>query len=112
MPTTRYSDRPIDVADATLRHDFPEVHAMLFQNLTKTSGHEVIISVGVFLKRLDELEESGEPQALEALAVLAKRSLDAEQRRIAAELLEQAATVSPASPEPTTTTAREPMCFS
>ena len=66
----RWENRSFDIADATLRHFYPEVHERLFRNIAKTSGPEVIFTVGTFLRRLDELEAEGGRESTEALALL------------------------------------------
>ncbi|MFO0591551.1 MAG: hypothetical protein U0441_28655 [Polyangiaceae bacterium] len=44
-------------------HDFPEQQAFVFANLEPQQGTGAIVSVGTFLRRLDELENSKERKA-------------------------------------------------
>lgn len=45
------------IASATLGRRAPQVHERLFRNLSQTDGVEVIVSVGTFLERLDNLDK-------------------------------------------------------
>jgi len=76
-----------DVADAALSRSSPEVHGVLFKNLSKVSGSGTVLTVRTFLDRLDALqEEEGEPSR-EAMALLEKRGLTAKRREEARALL-------------------------
>lgn len=77
------------LADATLRHEYPELHARLFLNLTKTSGPELLVNITTFLRRLDELEQEGDQHTDSALALLAKRGLDRAARDAAQALMDE-----------------------
>lgn len=45
------------IASATLMRRAPKVHERLFRNLSQTEGVEVIVSVGTFLERWDNLDK-------------------------------------------------------
>ena len=83
-----------DVADATLRNAFPAVHERLMANLSKTSGQQVVVTVGTLLRRLDAAEadaqREGEGELSEALALLCKRGLDEACRDQARQLITSA----------------------
>lgn len=76
-----------DIADATLRAEFPALHGQVFEGLNKARGAKGVLHAKLLLLRLDELEGAGDPQATEALALLAKRGLDAEQIAVGEELV-------------------------
>ncbi len=73
-----WENRWFVVCDAALSRSFPKARAWLFHRLPRTSGHEVVIGVSTFLKRIEKLEE-GVPQlgdeAKKARAHLSKRGL-------------------------------------
>jgi hypothetical protein len=77
-----------DVADAALARKFPEVHAKVMKNLSRTSGIMVVLNVKTMLKRLDGLSANRDERA--ALDLLATRGLDQKQRDYAASLVKQA----------------------
>jgi hypothetical protein len=79
-----------DIADATLRHEYPVLHERLFRNINKTTGPEVIYTVGTFLDRLNELEQEGGAEIEAALALLAKRRLTKKKRAAAEGLIKDA----------------------
>ena len=81
-----------DVADAALARSFPEIHTKVLDKLAKTSGPMVLLNVKALLDRLDVLEKSGDPNDAAALALLAKRGLNSEERGRAAALINQART--------------------
>jgi hypothetical protein len=63
------------IAGAVLERHAPEVHAEVFRNLGQASGAEVILTVGTFLRRLEE--QRATEAGAQALAKLATRGLDA-----------------------------------
>ncbi|MBU1068538.1 hypothetical protein KJ975_03125 [Myxococcota bacterium] len=71
----RWENSQFDVADACLKHRFPAVHAELFENLTKMSGPEVLVSVGTFVTRYDALAARTDETSKSAVALLAKRGI-------------------------------------
>ncbi len=64
------------IARVSLAHRYPAVHDEVFLNLSQTSGAEVVISVGMFIKRLATLE-SGDSAAVrvQARQLLTRRGL-------------------------------------
>jgi len=74
----RWENSQFDVADACLKHRFPAVHAELFENLTKMSGPEVLVSVGTFVSRYDALTARTDDTSKGAVALLAKRGINAD----------------------------------
>lgn len=76
-----------DVADAALKRQFPAVHAAVFQNLAKTSGSGVLLTVRVFLDRLDSLERDSGEESRKAMSLLEKRGLTGQRRAEARSLL-------------------------
>lgn len=68
-----------DIADATLRHEFPRMHDQVFEDLTKARGTKGILHAKLLLSRLDHLARSDDPACAEALALLAKRGLGQDQ---------------------------------
>ena len=71
----RWENLWFPIASASLKFRFPDVHRALLGNLRKTSGAEVIVSVGELVRRLDELDASDESEAKEAMALLRQRGL-------------------------------------
>jgi hypothetical protein len=67
-----------DIADATLRNEFPRLHDHVFSDLKKARGHKGVLHAKLLLLRLDELAGADDPACAEALALLAKRGLDRE----------------------------------
>jgi hypothetical protein len=66
------------ISQATLEHHYPEVAEKLFLNLSQTSGPEVAVSAGIFLRRLRQMERGAGEFAEEgraARALLAERGL-------------------------------------
>lgn len=68
------------ITSATLQRRAPNVHEVLFRNLSQTDGIEVIVSVGTFLDRwvnIDKLVEDGGlgQDGKDAKKVMAKRGL-------------------------------------
>lgn len=89
-----------DIADATLRHEYPELHGRVFAKLNKARGMKGVMHAQLLLLRFDELAMSEDPACAEALALLAKRGLDQEQLEAGEELIRGERTVGqPASPE-------------
>ncbi len=64
-----------DVAEAALARLSPKVHAVLFQNLSKTSGPEVVLNVRTFLERIDAMKKAEDDDNKSALTLLEKRGL-------------------------------------
>jgi len=69
-----------DIADATLRHQYPALHERLFLNLTKSSGAQVILNVETFLRRLGEFEQEGGEEIDAAMALMDQRGLTRSRR--------------------------------
>lgn len=65
-----------DVADAALTRKAKEVHSRLFQNLSKVSGSEVLLTVKSFIGRIREMQATTDDETQAAVALLAKRGLD------------------------------------
>ena len=66
------------IADATLTRHAPDAHAWLFKNLSQTEGAAVVVSVGTFVERWENLDkaESGAPKSGKAAKKkLAERGL-------------------------------------
>lgn len=68
------------IASATMQRRAPKVHDALFRNLSQTEGVEVIVSVGTFLERWDNLDKPTKDGGLgnegkEAKKLLATRGL-------------------------------------
>lgn len=68
------------IADATLKRHHPAAHAWLFRNLAQTQGPAVLVSVGTFVERWENLSKSkdkGGPDegGDDAKKLLAKRGL-------------------------------------
>lgn len=63
------------LASAALKRRFPEVHEVVFLNLAQTEGFAVVSTVGVFARRVRDLEASPDPKHQEARKVLAERGL-------------------------------------
>lgn len=55
------------IASAVLQRHHREVHAKVFHNLGQTSGKEVVLSVGTFVERIDELITSGDSAVMATL---------------------------------------------
>ncbi len=64
-----------DVADATLRHEFPQLHAKVFEDLTKARGAKGLLHARLLIRRLSELASAGDPESADAVALLDKRGL-------------------------------------
>jgi hypothetical protein len=70
-----WENRWFPIAVASLRTRFPAIYENLFRNLSQTEGPEVIISVGTFLSRLEELKST--PDGKAAAELLASRGINA-----------------------------------
>ncbi len=79
-----------EIADAGLRHKFPQIHAEMFQNLTKMSGAQVLVSVGTFVTRYEALAARTDDTSKAAVALLAKRGVTAGSVAEVKALLDQA----------------------
>lgn len=55
------------ISSAVLLRNHPEVHAVVFHNLSQTQGQEVVLSVGTFVERIDALIASGDSAAMATL---------------------------------------------
>ncbi|WP_437566911.1 hypothetical protein [Sorangium sp. So ce542] len=89
------------IAAATLKRRHPEVHAWMFRNLGQTEGAAVVVSVGTFVERWDQLarrKDKGGPEGdgREARKLLARRGITREVVDEARELLARAEKVEPA----------------
>ncbi|MBU1412269.1 hypothetical protein KKC22_12220 [Myxococcota bacterium] len=71
----RWENTHFDVADAALKRRYPTVHAELFQNLTKMSGNEVLLSVTTFVNRYEALSARTGDTDKAAVALLHKRGI-------------------------------------
>lgn len=90
------------VADATLSRHFPDVHAKLFLNLSQTEGAAVVISVGTFIDRLDQMNKADGgygPDGKDARKLLERRGLTRDVAGEAKALLEKVTTIEK-RPEP------------
>src|SRR5262249_54920090 len=66
------------IADATLSRRFPAGQARLFLNLSQTEGPAVVISVGTFVDRLQDMSKADGaygPEGPKGLELLASRGL-------------------------------------
>ncbi len=86
----RWENTYFDVADAVLRHRYPSIHAWMFHNLSKSSGVEVLLSVGTFVSRYEELAVRTDAESRNALELLRKRGLGNETIGEARSFLERA----------------------
>lgn len=75
------------VIAATLERRFPDLHATVFQNLSQTTGLEVLVSVGTMLDRIEALASS--QSGKKALDLLAARGLTPAVRTEASALLSE-----------------------
>jgi hypothetical protein len=90
------------VADATLSRHYPEVHAKLFLNLSQTEGAAVVISVGTFIDRLEQMNKADGgygPDGKDARKLLERRGLTRDVAAEAKALLEKVTTIEK-RPEP------------
>ncbi len=90
------------VADATLSRHFPDVHAKLFLNLSQTEGAAVVISVGTFIDRLEQMNKADGgygPDGKDARKLLERRGLTRDVAGEAKALLEKVTTIEK-RPEP------------
>lgn len=77
------------VANATLGRHFPRIRDEVFQNISQTSGPEVIVSVGTFLERIQAMETAPTAETESALALLKQRGLTQALRRETRALVER-----------------------
>lgn len=98
-----WENRWFPIVEVVLRTNYPDVHAVVFRNLTQTSGSDVIVSVPTLLDRLDAIakpvEEGGLERGREARARLEKRGLTEEVVAEARALIARVGTV-PATRDP------------
>jgi len=71
-----WENRWFPIAVASLRSRHTAAYEMLFRNLSQTQGPEVVISVGTFLSRLQELKST--PDGKVAADLLASRGINDE----------------------------------
>jgi hypothetical protein len=98
-----WENRWFPVADATLSRRFPAVQARLFMNLSQTEGPEVVVSVGTFVDRVDEMAKADGPYGPEgpkALELLATRGITKGVIEQARTLLGTLRKVQPPAPAP------------
>ncbi|WP_437742794.1 hypothetical protein WMF39_45950 [Sorangium sp. So ce1504] len=93
---------------AALRRRFPDVHAHVFKDLAPSTGTAAVRGVATFLARLDALESGADPDRAgtkqsdkKAVAFLATRGLDKDERKRLKGLVDVA--LGPTSPLPETT---------
>jgi hypothetical protein len=95
-----WDERGFRVASAALNHRHPAQHDFLFQDLEPAQGDAAVLTVGIFLDRLDALESSpdrGDTRDADraALETLAKRGIGPEERARLRKLVNLAKTVRP-----------------
>lgn len=98
-----WENRWYPIVDATLLHNYPDVHARVFRNLRQTEGAEVILGVATLLDRLEEVaapvEQGGMADGSAAMALLARRGLTPEVIGAARALLEEVGSIEPLDDE-------------
>ncbi len=91
------------IAQASLARRFPDVHKVVFNNLSQSQGPAVVVSVGTFVRRLDALgvHPDGSPDegGLAARQLLERRGLTAKELAPVRALLKRAGSLEDA-PEP------------
>ena len=98
---------------AALEHHYPEQDKFVFTDLNPGRGPESVLAIATFLDRLDALESSPKREATReddqaAIALLAKRKIDPEQRQYLRALVETAQMADfPVEPEPANVTAEQ-----
>jgi hypothetical protein len=65
------------IAQATLKRRAPKVHDWVFRNLVQTEGVAVIVSVGTFVERLEQMDKAEKDGGLGAAGKEAKKLLKA-----------------------------------
>ena len=103
-----WADRMFPVVDASLKHRFPDQHAVIFAHPAPSKADGAVVSVTRLLDRVDQLETSDKraearPQDHAALALLARRGLTTEARRSLREQLTVAAGLADETADPATT---------
>jgi hypothetical protein len=93
-----WENRWFPIASATLRGRFPAVHEWLFLNLSQTEGPAVVISVGVFVTRINAMaaEPSLGASGAQARELLSARGLTTDTVLAAQNLLKALGTAEPA----------------
>ncbi len=86
------------VADATLANKAPDAHAVVFANLSQTSGPAVIVSVSTFVERVEGLDAA-------TRKLLAKRGITAAVLSDAKAMLDRATSLAKDGESPVPTTA-------
>jgi len=98
-----WENRWYPIAEVVLRTNFPEVHAVVFRNLSQSSGPDVVISVMTLLDRLEAVakpvDEGGLERGQEARARLTARGLTEDVVSAARALVARVGTV-PATRDP------------
>ncbi|KYF86688.1 hypothetical protein BE20_21410 [Sorangium cellulosum] len=97
-----WENRWFPIAAAPLKRRHPEVYAWMFRNLGQTEGAAVVVSVGTFVERWDQLARCKDKGGLdgdgrEARKLLARRGITREVVDEARELLARAEKVEPAA---------------
>ncbi len=105
-----WENRWFVVCDAALAHSYPEVHAWLFNKLSRQSGTGVVLSTSVLIDRVGELErgvaELGE-QAQAAAARLRERGVTSDVLSEGNALLEELQAFGPEQPQQTRSPEKE-----
>lgn len=86
----RWENEWFDVADGSLKYNYPEIHAIIFKNLSKTTGLKLMVSVPTMLRRLEDLEKKTDSTSKEAMALLEKRGLNIDVRDKGQKLIDKA----------------------
>ncbi len=82
-----------DVAEAALKRKAPTIYERIFENLSKSSGIEVILTTRTFISRIETLKGDSSEEAQAAVALLRKRGLKDEVIAEAAALVSKLETV-------------------
>jgi hypothetical protein len=98
-----WENRWFPIASATLQRRFPSVHERVFLNLSQAEGAAVIVSVGTFIERYDQIALAADKGGMgaegkEAKKLLDKRGLTAAVINEARDLLKRLGAVEPPKP--------------
>jgi len=63
------------IVSASLSRRFPKVAERVFLNLSQTEGPGVVLSVGTFIERIDEVAKATDEDSRQAMALLTRRGL-------------------------------------
>jgi hypothetical protein len=90
------------VLSAVLENHFPEIHAMVFNNLAQTSGPEVVVTVGTLIERIERMSAAREEGGFgatgrSARTLLEKRGFTAEEIESARKLIQKIGKIADAS---------------